>query len=442
MKIKLLLFLFLPIIGFSQTQLGSQINNPDENNVKPSKFGTGVSVSSDGTIVAVGAPGNNENSFVRVFKYVNNDWQQLGADIVNESVLEKVGHSVSLSADGLTIAIGAPEAGDLDEGHVRIYQYNNNTWEKIGNDIVGDGTQFYLGYKVVLTPGAKFLAASAYKTNSSKKGAVKVYENISGTWTQKGTNLEGEFNYDAFGFTIDLSDDGSVLAVSNKGRKKVQIYKFENNDWVQIGADFTGLTLPTVSLSADGSKASIGSSTGISIYNNNNGVWELLGAKISFGNYASISSLGDKIAVGSPDDYTVKNYIFQNNSWSQRGVDVKTWRTSQFGESIALSSDGETFIAASPVAFPRVYTFNSVLSVSKYELTTNTHIYPNPVVDTVTISFNNNNSLKKATIYTLQGKKVLESVAKNINVSKLTKGIYIIDIETTKGTISKKIFKK
>jgi len=40
--------------------------------------------------------------------------QQLGADIVNESVLEKVGHSVSLSADGLTIAIGAPEAGDLD----------------------------------------------------------------------------------------------------------------------------------------------------------------------------------------------------------------------------------------------------------------------------------------------------------------------------------------
>jgi len=59
MKIKLLLFLFLPIIGFSQTQLGSQINNPDENNVKPSKFGTGVYVSSDGTIVAVGAPGNN-----------------------------------------------------------------------------------------------------------------------------------------------------------------------------------------------------------------------------------------------------------------------------------------------------------------------------------------------------------------------------------------------
>lgn len=66
MKTKLLLLFFLPFIGFSQTQLGNQLTNPDENSTKPSQFGKGLSVSADGTIIAVGAPGNNEDSFVRV----------------------------------------------------------------------------------------------------------------------------------------------------------------------------------------------------------------------------------------------------------------------------------------------------------------------------------------------------------------------------------------
>ena len=221
MKSKLLLLLFLPLITFSQTQLGENFTNPDENRIKPSKYGTGISISEDGTIAAVGAPGNNEDSFVRVYKYQNNTWEQLGNDIVNESILEKVGSSVSLSADGLTIAIGAVDGGNLDEGHIRIYKFIDNNWVKQGEDIVGDGTQFYLGYNVVLSPDAKFLAATAYRTNSSKKGTVKVYENISDVWTQRGTNLEGEFNYDAFGFTIDLSDDGNVLAIGNNQHFKL-----------------------------------------------------------------------------------------------------------------------------------------------------------------------------------------------------------------------------
>ena len=139
MKSKLLLLLFLPLITFSQTQLGENFTNPDENRIKPSKYGTGISISEDGTIAAVGAPGNNEDSFVRVYKYQNNTWEQLGNDIVNESILEKVGSSVSLSSNGLTVAIGAVDGGDLDEGVIRIYKFIDNNWVKQGDDIVGDG---------------------------------------------------------------------------------------------------------------------------------------------------------------------------------------------------------------------------------------------------------------------------------------------------------------
>ena len=442
MKTKLLLLFFLPFICFSQTQLGSQINNPDENNIKPSKFGTGVAVSADGSIVAVGAPGNNEDSFVRVYKYENNDWQQLGSDIVNESILEKVGSSVSLSSNGLTVAIGAVDGGNLDEGLVRIYEFKDNNWQKTA-EIVGDGIQFYLGYKVKLTPDAKFLAASAYRDKSSKKGTVKVYENIAGNWTQKGTNLQGEFNYDAFGITLDLSNDGNTLAVGNKGRKKVEVYKFENNDWVLFGNAFTGLNSPiSVSLSSNATKIAVGSSTGVSIYENNAGSWNLLGSKISFGNYTALSPDGTKIAIGDADAYTIKNYIFENNTWSQRGVDVKTWRGSQFGKSIDISADGDTFIAASDTAFPRIYTFNdALLSTKNYLLNNAVSIYPNPIKTSFNINISNSLNVKEVVIYTLLGKQVYKSYSTKINISHLSKGIYLSKIITNKGSILKKLIK-
>ena len=445
MKTTLLLVFFLPIIAFGQTQLGNQLNNPDESNTKPSKFGTGVAISDDGSIIAVGAPGNNENSFVRVFKYENNDWQQLGSDIVNESILEKVGHGVSLSSDGKILAVGAPEGGNLDEGHIRIYEYLDNKWEKKA-EIVGDGTQFYLGYKVVLSPDANYLAATAYKNNSSKKGTVKVFENVSGTWTQRGTNLEGEFNYDAFGFSLDMSDDGNVLAIANKGRQKVQVFKFNTTDWVQIGDDFTGLKTTTrefisVSLSSTGNKVGIGSSTGVSLYENNNDSWNLVGSKISYGSINSLSSDGTKIAVGSPYNYTVKNYSLENNIWTQRGTGASTWRSSDFSESLALSSDGDTFIAASNKAFPRVYTFNNALLSTKNNSLENTiSLYPNPVKNTLNIQSLNSN-FKFIQIYNLLGKELLKTTSTQIDFSTFSKGIYLSKIKTDKGLITKKIIK-
>jgi len=445
MKSKLLLLFFLPIITFSQSPLGNQINNPDESNTKPSKFGTGVAVSNNGSIIAVGAPGNNENSFVRVFKYVNDDWQQLGADIINESILEKAGHGVSLSSDGKILAVGAPEGEDLDEGHIRIYEYKNDIWEK-KSQIVGDRTQFYLGYKVVLSPDAKFLAATAYKTNSSKKGFVNVYENISGTWTKRGTTLEGEFNYDAFGYTLDLSDDGNVVAIGNKGRKKVKVFKFDNNDWTQIGDDFTDLSTTTreflsVSLSTNGNRVAIGSSEGVNIYDNNAGTWQLVGETISFGSSTSLSADGNKIAIGSPYNYTVRNYVLENNTWTQRGEDVKTWRSSNFGQSLAISADGDTFIAASEKAFPRVYTFNTtLLSVENNSIESFVALYPNPVNNNFKIKVSND-EFKSISIYNLLGKKVLESKNSIIDFSSFPKGIYVAKIKMSRGTISNKIVK-
>ena len=80
--------------------------------------------------VAIGAYGNdgngNASGHVRVYNYNGTSWTQLGADIDGEAANDHSGMSVSLSSDGTTVAIGAygNDGNGTDSGHVRIYNYN------------------------------------------------------------------------------------------------------------------------------------------------------------------------------------------------------------------------------------------------------------------------------------------------------------------------------
>ena len=97
--------------------------------------GRSVALSSDGLIMAVGAPyndgGGSSSGHVRVFRRnsVKAPWIQLGGDIDGEAAGDQSGYSLALSSDGLTLAIGAPfnDAGtgsaSDNRGHVRVYGF-------------------------------------------------------------------------------------------------------------------------------------------------------------------------------------------------------------------------------------------------------------------------------------------------------------------------------
>lgn len=82
----------------------------------------------------------------------------------------------------------------------------------------------------------------------------------------------------------------------------------------------------------------------------------------------------------------------------------------------------------------------NVLSVDDVILK-NLKVYPNPVRNILTIKLSNQVEYKKATITNLTGKVVLKSNEKSINVNQLSKGMYLLKIDTNKGTIIKKIVK-
>ena len=56
-----------------------------------------------------GNDGNGSSSgHVRIYEYSGSSWSQLGGDIDGEAADDSSGSSVSLSSDGTKVAIGAP----------------------------------------------------------------------------------------------------------------------------------------------------------------------------------------------------------------------------------------------------------------------------------------------------------------------------------------------
>ncbi|MGA1569054.1 MAG: hypothetical protein ACO38K_05280 [Ilumatobacteraceae bacterium] len=88
--------------------------------------GKAVSMDEDGSRIAVGAPKHDGGrGTVRIYDW-NDDsssWVQIGLDIDGETADDRSGKSVSLSADGSRVAISAPGNDDdgADSGHARLY---------------------------------------------------------------------------------------------------------------------------------------------------------------------------------------------------------------------------------------------------------------------------------------------------------------------------------
>ena len=65
-------------------------------------------------------------------------------DLVGEAVDDMFGYSVSMSADGKRVAIGATgnDGTGNDAGHVRVYAESSGTWTQVGADIDGSSHSF------------------------------------------------------------------------------------------------------------------------------------------------------------------------------------------------------------------------------------------------------------------------------------------------------------
>ena len=73
---------------------------------------------------------------MRVFQYNSgtDSWSQLGSDIDGDGANDNFGTHVSINDDGTIVAASGPnyDYGTINNGHVRVYKYSNNTWSLTG----------------------------------------------------------------------------------------------------------------------------------------------------------------------------------------------------------------------------------------------------------------------------------------------------------------------
>ncbi|WP_296382733.1 T9SS type A sorting domain-containing protein [Winogradskyella sp.] len=498
MKHKLrLLVLLISSLSFSQVQIGQDIDGESAGDFS----GRSISLSSDGSIVAIGASnakgydanGNlGSTGHVRIYENQSGTWSQIGQDIDGDVSGDNSGFKISLSSNGSIVAISCPihngNGGTLsNSGHVRIYENQSGTWVQVGQDIDGEATGDESGQSVSLSSDGSIVAIGAtenvgYAQSWQRPGHVRIYENQSGTWVQIGQDIDGEGTGDESGFSVSLSSNGSSIAIGsilndgNGGNSgHVRVYENQSGTWVQVGQDIDGeatgdFSGRSISLSSDGSIVAIGANDNdgngfgsghVRIYENQSGTWVQIGQDIdgesagdNSGNSISLSSDGSIVAIGAEandgnglSSGHVRVYENQSGIWTQIGQDIDGEVAGDaLGYSVSLSSDSSS-VAISAISNDgnginsgqvRVYDLSALLSLNEFALS-QFKLYPNPTKNQFTIQLNTTTKLKSVYIYNNLGQLVLTSKKRTINSSKLAAGVYTVEIETTKGKASKKL---
>ncbi len=314
--------------GTSWLQKGSDLVGTSQGDV----FGDAVSISSDGNIIAVGAPGflnpSQPPGYTRVYEWNGSDWIQKGTDITGEANGNSSGTAVSLSADGSIIAIGAGSNNGVNgsaSGHCRIFEWSGTSWVQKGADIDGEAMNDFSGNAVSINASGNIVAigAAGNDGNGSNTGQVRVFEWNGTNWSQRGNDVNGEATVGSFGSALSIDATGTTFIAgghsgSNGSAGSIKMFSWNGTNWVQKGAaisgengsDFFGTS---VDINADGSTI-IAGTTGAGViagyakvFKFIGGSWVQQGSSLigevngdQFGRSTSISSNGSIVAAGTP----------------------------------------------------------------------------------------------------------------------------------------------
>jgi hypothetical protein len=337
-------------MNFFWTAVGSDITA----GISSDQFGASISASDDGTVVAIGAPGDStDTGKVRVYQYASGMWSLLGSenDLVGDATNENFGQSVSLRMFGADpyVAIGAP-GHVADSGRVQVWKYASSTWSQVGSDILGAGTAASdrFGESVALAiDGTDGYVAIGAPHTAADDGEVEVYStasiSTSPSWSIYGSALTGaSAGAEEFGTAVGISTDGQRIVVgspahsSNLGR--VQVYSYSSG-WFITGSAF------------DGEAASDAAGSHVSISGD--------GTTIAYG---AAQNDGGGAASGS-----VRVYRY-SGSWSKLGDDIDGVAAGALLASVALSDDGNRLVTGATVVtdgYMRVHDYVSSSWVQK-----------------------------------------------------------------------------
>ncbi|MCB0554945.1 MAG: T9SS type A sorting domain-containing protein [Phaeodactylibacter sp.] len=436
--------------SFAQIQVGGDIYG-EEGDVS----GQSVSLSGDGSRVAIGGPLNDENGenagLVRVYDLAGGEWVQVGANIEGETAGERLGnYAVSLSSDGNRLAVGAPSNAEngLNSGKVRVFELEEGDWVQVGGGLIGE-TGSYFGASVTLSENGNRLVVGATRT-AMLAGAVFTFDLVGGEWVQAGAPIEGDMINGIFGKEVALSADGNRVAIL--GQVYARVFEWNGASWIQIGSDFTAPSrIERFSFSANGERLaaivvtgeSIPTPLAVQVYEWNGADWLQIGLNIDLEKErnVSISEDGGRIVIGGGDIIIsspgyVWIYDWIAGDWSQVGIVIEgDAMGDRCGDGLSLSSDGNRAAIGAPFndgngdasGQVRVYDL-SLLSRVETIIECEFMVFPNPTADIIQLPDAEYETLK---VIDQLGRvlRIVNNSARKIDLSELPNGLYFLQVK-------------
>jgi len=306
----------------------------------------------------------------------------------NTGAGDMLGFSVALSGDGNTLAVGAiteassttginstPNESAVGAGAVYVFTNSAGIWlQQAYVKASNTGVRDAFGGSVALSDDGNTLAVGARAEDSAAtgiggnqtddcgvhdasncatdSGAVYVYTRNAGTWSQQAyVKASNTGAGDRFGNAVALSGDGATLAVgafseasSTTGINSTpnELARFAGAVYVYTRSASTWSQQAYVKASNTESGDSFGGSVAL----NGDGNTLAVGAPLEASGTTGINSTPDESA-----PFAGAVYIYtRSGTWSQQAY-VKASNTApgdNFGNSVALSSDGNTIAVGAP----------------------------------------------------------------------------------------------
>jgi hypothetical protein len=321
-------------------QQGPKMTPDDE--VAGGAFGAQVALSADGnTALIAGQEDNVQTGAVWVFTRSGSTWSQQGPKLTGGGAVGAAGfgHSVALSADGNTALISGA-GDDQHRGAVWVFTRSGTTWTQQGQKLTvsSESPEGAFGSSVALSSDGS-TALIGGEDQPGRAGAAWVFTRSGSIWSQ-GPKLTAhdEVAPAEFGFSVALSADGSTALIGGP---------YEKVPWIGFGASEAGAAW---------------------VFTRTGSTWSQQGPQLTtfeeredgwFGWSVALSADGSTALIGSPrvgneeaENYTgaVWTFVRSGSTWSQRGPQLqpsqRPWTL--FGDSVAISSDGNTAVIGAP----------------------------------------------------------------------------------------------
>jgi len=245
----------------------------------------------------------------------------------------RFGHSVALSADGNTALVAddtGSDSGTSANGAAYVFVKNGASWSQQQKLIAADKSAAdYFGFSVALSAdGNTALIGTPYSDNSGiiDSGAAYLFVRSGNSWSQQQKLIAADKTAnDEFGHSVALSAEGTTALIGAYHKSDAMTWNGAAYMFVRSGANWSQQQKLTT---ADRASYDL---FGYSVALSADGNTALIGAR-------------EKTASGSLSNGAAYAFIKNGTSWSQQQKFLATDKAQfdHFGESVALSADGNT----------------------------------------------------------------------------------------------------